>query len=589
MSTEAWVTLAVAVAAVAIMARGLLPPAAAMFGAMVVLFVGQIIDREQALSGFANPAPFTVAALFVVAGAVQRTGALAPAVAAMLGGGSGYRRSAARLLAPTAASSAILNNTPIVAMLAPVVTSWSERAGRSPSRYLMPLSFAAILGGLTTAIGTSTNLVVSGLLESSHLDPIGMFEITKLGLPIAVMGVTVVVFLAPVVLPARRAARREMQEEARDFAVEMVIEPGGPLDGNEVEAGGLRHLQGVYLVQIERGSDMITPVPPTTVLHGGDQLRFVGRADQVLDLQNIRGLASSHSEHLIDFETGAGAFFEVVLGAASPLVGRTLREVEFRGRYQAAVIAIHRAGQRVNAKLGEVRLRAGDTLLLLGDPEFQRRWYDSRDFLLISRLDGVTPQRAGNSVIVGAVVAGIVVAAGAGLLTILEASLLGVLVLVGTRVMTPTAARNAVDLDVIITIASAFGLAAAVRDTGLAAEFSDGIVNALDGLGPRGVLLGLVLSTVILTELVTNNAAAVLMFPVGIAAAPAAGVEPLGVAIAIAIAASASFLTPIGYQTNMMVYGPGGYRFTDYLRLGLPLTVMVVVSIVAFTPVLWGT
>ena len=587
MGGEAWFTLAVTAVALLLMVRGVFSPGAAMFGAAVVLLVTDVTDADEAFAGFANPAPFTVAALYVIARAAERTGAVAPAVAALLGSGGRYRRSAVRLLIPTAVSSAFLNNTPIVAMLTPVVTGWSERQLVSPSRYLMPLSFAAILGGFTTVIGSSTNVAVSGLLERSGEDAIGMFELTKLGLPIALVGLVLLLLLAPMLLPTRRAARRELREGARDFIVDMVVVPGGPLDQQEVESGGLRHLQGVYLVRIERGEDSIAPVSPTTVLRGGDELRFVGQAGRVVDLQTMPGLSSKEAEHIPDFEEGAGEFYEVVLGDASPLVGRTLRDVEFRGTYQGAVLAIHRSGQRIDAKLGDVRLRVGDTLLLLADASFRDRWYDRRDFLLVSHLGEATPRRTPRAWLVGAVVVGIVALAVTGTTSIVEAALLGAIVLVALRVLTPNEARNAVDIDVIITIAAAFGLAAAIQGSGLADELSSGLVSAFEPFGARGVLLGIIIATLVLTELITNNAAAVLMFPIAIAAAEAAGIEARGAAITVAIAASASFLTPIGYQTNTMVYGPGGYRFFDYARLGAPLTAAVIVTMVILVPELW--
>ncbi|MPZ99227.1 MAG: SLC13 family permease [Dehalococcoidia bacterium] len=586
-TTDAWITLAVTVGTVALLVSDRLPPSAAMFGAVVVLLTIGVIDSEQALAGFSNPAPFTVAALYLVARAAERTGALAPAIGSMLGTGSNYRRAAARLLAPTAVSSAVLNNTPIVAMLAPTVSNWADRNGLPPSRFLMPLSFAAIAGGTATVIGTSTNIVVSGQLEASGFDAIGMFEIGMVGAPVAVLGVLLLIFLSPVLLPDRRSARREFREDSRSFVVDMVVEPGGPLDGAAVEAGGLRHLQDVFLVQIDRGDDQIFPVTPTTPLRGDDVLRFVGRAERVLDLRSMRGLASTHEEHIVDFERERGAFFEAVLGVTSPLIGRTLREAEFRSRYQAAVVAIHRSGQRINAKLGEVRLRVGDTLLLLADPGFRARWYDSREFLLISRLDQVEPRRLGKSVIVVSTIAAIVVASAVGLVSILVASLVGAVVLVASGVLTPNEARTSVDLDVIVTIASAFGLAAAMESSGLAAQVATGLVDAFSGLGDRGVLLGIVLTTIVVTEMITNNAAAVLILPIALSTASVAGLDPRGVAISVAISASASFLTPVGYQTNTMVYGPGGYRFTDYMRLGFPLTILVVVIVVMLVPIIW--
>jgi di/tricarboxylate transporter len=580
MPWEAWLTLVTVVSMVAVMATDLLAPAATVFGAVVLLLVAGVIGPEQALSGFANPAPFTVAALFVLARAVEKTGALQPILAATLEEGAGSRRSLVRLLLPSAAASSFLNNTPIVAMLAPPVAEWANRRGVSPSRYLMPLSFAVILGGMVTLIGTSTNLVVSGLLVAAGQPPLGMFEISPVGLPAALAGLLVVIILAPRILPARRAALRDLEEEFRDFVVDMAVIPGGPLEGQSVQSARLRHLQGVFLVQIDRDGELIAPVAPETILRGNDRLRFVGRSDLVIDLQRTRGLVSSEQQHLAGFDTTRAAFFEAVIGPASPLVGRTLREAEFRSRYQAAVVAIHRAGQRVDAKLGQVRLRVGDTLFLLGDPGFRDRWYDRNDFLLVSRVGGSMPISTRKALLVGLITLGIVVVAGVGLLPVLHASLVAAVALVALGVLTPGEARSAVDLEVVVLIAAAFGLGAAIESTGLADRLAAGLVAGFGGLGTTGVVLGVVLATMALTELITNNAAAVLVFPIAAAAAVAAGLDPRAMAVAVAVAASASFLTPIGYQTNTMVYGLGGYRFGDFARLGAPLTVIVIMTIV---------
>jgi di/tricarboxylate transporter len=550
-----------------------------MLGAVVILMVLGVVTPAEAFSGFSNPAPITVAALYVLARAVEKTGALQPLVQAMLGEGSGSRRALLRLTLPTAAASAFLNNTPIVAMLVPQVSEWAERRGQSPSRYLMPLSFAAILGGVATAIGTSTNLVISGLLEASGEAPLGMFEISGVGVPVALVGTAALVLFAPALIPERRPAHREIDEDVREFVVNMLVDRGGPLDGRPVEGAGLRHLQGVFLVQIERGEDLIAPVTPTTVLHGGDRLTFVGKADLIVDLQTLRGLCLAEHDHTGGLDTARHTFFEAVVGEVSPLVGRTLKETSFRGRYQAAVVAIHRAGHRVKAKLGDVRLRVGDTLMILADPDFRNRYRDRNDFLLVSMLGGAPPVTTGRAGIVFAVAAGIVGGAAVGLLPILHLSLLGAFALVATGVLTPSEARRSVDVNVIVVIAAAFGLGAAMASSGLAGMLAGALVGALGNYGPTGVLLGLVAATIVLLSVVTNNAAAVLMFPIAASAAHALGLEVRPFAIAIAVAASVSFLTPIAYQTNLMVYGPGGYRFVDYLRLGGLVTLCVVPAI----------
>jgi di/tricarboxylate transporter len=587
LSWHAWATIAVVVGMVVLLVRDSVAPAMAVFGANVALLIIGVIDVPAAFAGFANPAPMTVAALFVVARAVEKTGALQPLINATLGNGGSRRHSLGRLLVPTAGASAFLNNTPIIAMLAPQVTEWAARRGVSPSRFLMPISFATILGGTITVIGTSTNLVVSGLLEQSGYAPIGMFEMTRIGLPVAIVGVLFLVLFSQVLLPERRTARRHFQDEFREFVVQMVVVPHGALDGTTVEQGSLRHLQGVFLAEVRRRDEVIAPARPETVLLGGDQLTFVGRVDVVRDLQAMRGLVGAEYPHTTGMDGETHTFFEVVVSGASSLAGKTLRDADFRNRFQAAVVAIHRAGERVNEKLGTVKLREGDTLLLLSDRGFATRWRDGNDFLLVSHLGGSPPVSTRKAIVVGIITAAIVGVAGMGLLPIVHTALLGALLIVALRVLTPAEARNALDIDVLVVIAASFGIGAAIQQSGLAAALANTLVGGLAAWGPLVLLTAVVLATVTLTELITNNAAAVLIYPIAVAIALDSGLDPRPFAIAITVAASASFLTPIGYQTNTMVYGLGGYRFTDYARLGLPLTVAVVTAVIFFVPMFW--
>jgi di/tricarboxylate transporter len=583
MGWQAWLTLAVVIAMFIAMVRGLAHPAVAILSAVIMLLIAGVIDAKQAFSGFSNAAPITVAALYVLARAVEDTGILRPLVAAALGEGRGERMSLLRLCIPSAAASAFLNNTPIVAMLMQPVSEWAEARDISPSRLLMPLSFGVILGGVVTTIGTSTNLVVSGLLENAGQAPLGLFEITHVGLPMALVGIVLVAIAAPLLLPARSTPRRDLRSAERDFVVRMVVDPAGPIAGKTVEAAGLRHLEGVFLVEIERGGDPIAPVAPTTVLHGGDNLLFVGQARLILDLRNRAGLVSAETPHLEELETPEHRFFEAVVGANSPLLGQTPKQVGFRGRYQAAIVGVHREGQPVIAKLGEVRLRLGDTLLLLADSSFRERWRDRPDFLVITPLDGDAaplPIARGKALWVAAIGIGVVVVAGSGLLPILQASLIGAVLLVATGTISARTARDSVEIDVLVVIAASFGLGAAIEQSGLAASLGRAIVELASGLGWRFVLFGIVAATVVLTEFISNNAAAALMFPIAMATASQVGADPRAFAIAVAISASNSFLTPIGYQTNTMVYGPGGYHFSDYVRLGAPLTIASVLTVV---------
>lgn len=304
------------------------------------------------------------------------------------------------------------------------------------------------------------------------------------------------------------------------------------------------------------------------------------------DLQERNGITPAASA-AGGIPPGRMVFFEAVVGVGSSLIGRSLRDVGFRQRYQAAVIAIHRADQRVPGKLGDTLLRVGDTLLVLGTAEFRTRWHGSSDFLLVSRLDEADPARTSKILPASIIGLGVIGFAGLGVVSILEASLLGALAMVLSGVLSTAEARFAVDLDVILLIAASFGLGAAISSTGLAVRFAEGIVSGLDGLGGSVVLVGVALVTLVLTEMITNNAAAVLVFPIALAVAVETGIDPRALALTVAMSASASFLTPIGYQTNTMVWGPGGYRFGDYVRLGAPVTLVAVTVVAVFAPMWW--
>ncbi len=588
MTWQAWFTLGVAISALVCLIKDWLAPSNVMVGAAIALLLAGIITPIETFAGFGNPAPITVAALYVLARATEKTGLLQPALELLLGTKSGGRWALCKLLVPSAAASAFLNNTPIVAMLIPQVLKWAEQTRVSASRYLMPLSFAVVLGGVITTIGTSTNLVVSGMLEAFGHEPLGLFEMTPVGLPVAIIGIATLILTVPWLMPDRTPAGEQLEEGARDFSVSMKIVAGGPLDGRTVEDAELRNLQGVFLAGIERNGDLIAPIAPDLTLRGGDRLSFVGQANRVVDLQTRRGLESAEAPHMSKLQTANHRFYQAVVSDGSRLVGRTLKELDFRSRYQAAVVAIHRSGQRVDEKLGQVRLKHGDTLILLADRGFDRRWRDRGDFLMVTDMEGTPPALTKKAWIVALVGIAIVVVAGLGVVPILQASLVGAIALIAFGVLTATEAREAIDLDTIIVIAASFALGTAMEKSGLAARAAEIVIGTTGGGSVHGALLGVVLATVVITELITNNAAAALMFPIAFASAEQLGVDPRAFVIAVAVAASNSFLTPIGYQTNTMVYGPGGYRFTDYVRVGLPLTITTVVTTVVVIPWAWG-
>lgn len=550
-------------------------------GAAVVLLLTGVITPEEAFAGFSNDAVATIAALYVVAHVVERTGLLDAGIVRILTTDESERRTLVRLLVPIAAASAFLNNTPIVAATAPVVYSRAVTRGRSASRYLMPLSYATILGGVVTTIGTSTNLVVSGLLVERGLPAFGLFTMTPIGLPLAVAGVALLILTAPRLLPDRPTPGSALVPLPRQYAASFAVRPGGPIDGASVGEAGLRHLPGGFLAAVERDGRL-------RVAGGGDPLRghdiitLVGVGAQLAALLDHPGLEAVERRHVPEFAPGTGQLVEVVVGAESPLAGRSLADAGFRGRYAAAVLSIHRDGRPVEGKLGTVTLRAGDALLVFSDGEFVTRWRDRDDFALLAplRADGAR-DGAGRGRLTGAVVGVMIAAAAAGLVPILHAALAAVLLLVVTRTITVPEARDAVDLDVLLVVAGSFALGAAMDSSGLADQVAALVATAAQVGGRTGGVVAVIAGTMLLTEPLSNAAAAALMLPVALATAAQLDGDPIVFAIGVAIAASASFLTPIGYQTNTMVYGLGGYRFSDYTRVGIPLTALslAVVSI----------
>lgn len=584
MGYEAWLTLATVIVLIVALAREIAPPAYLMLGATIVLLLLGVINSEQAFAGFSNEAPIVVAALLIFARAADISGLLPPLLDRFLGRGSGGGGLLARLTYPLTLASGFLNNTTLVAMAIPAVVDLCRRRGLSPSRFLMPISYAAVLGGVTTTIGTSTNLTVSGLLREQGMAPLTLFELTPVGLPIALAGTTVLVLIAGRLLPDR-SAETDAPSNARDFTVSMVVQRDGPLVGKTVEDVGLRQLEGVYLVAIERDGQRIAPVSPATELHSRDLLLFAGSVDQVVDLQRMRGLMSTQRRQIKQLEGARHAFHEVVLGPT--FTGQTLREIGFRARYDAAVLALHRAGHRVEGKLGDLPLRLGDTLLVLAGDEFHPRFRNSADFLVIAPLRGISPTQPRKAKRVALIIAAFVIATGFGLVSILQGALLVALLLIAVRAITPRQARDAIDLNIVVLIASAFGLGAAVHASGLGQTVADLLLTVFLPFGLVGALAGVLLATMAITELVSNNAAAVLLFPVAVATAASTGSDPRPFVVAVTLGASLSFLTPLGYQTNLMVYGIGNYRFSDFARIGIFLNLVSIALSLLLIPIVF--
>lgn len=587
MEVDAWLTLAVVAAMMLLLIGTRVSPDLILVGALTVLILADVLSPADALSGLGNPGLATVGVLYAVVAGLTDTGAVHAFGSRLLGRPTSVPGALTRLMVPVSAMSAFLNNTPIVAMLVPVVEDWAKRTGIAVSKLMIPLSYAAILGGTCTLIGTSTNVIVYGLAqERTDLDPIGFFEIGAVGLPAAIIGVLYILAAQKWLLPERRSPLRDVGQ-TREYALEMLVEESSPMIGKSVEQAGLRHLPGAFLAEIDRDGMLIPAVAPTEKLRANDRLLFVGVVESLVDLLRMRGLYPAPDQLFkLNAPRPERRVVEVVVAENCPLVGRTIREGRFRSRYDAVVIAAARNGERLRGKIGDIELRAGDTLLLECRPSFVERQRNSKDFLLVSEVQNAHIPRHERAWVATAILAGMVALATAEILSMLEAALVAAALMIATGCTTTSSVRSSIDWSVLIVIGASIGIGQALQSTGAAAAIADTWINAL-GQEPWLALIGVYVLTNLFTEVLTNNAAAVLVFPIAAATAQSLGVNFEPFVFAIMMAASAGFATPIGYQTNLMVYGPGGYRFSDYVKFGVPLNVLVGAVTVVLAPLIW--
>ena len=587
MPWEAWFTLGVIGALIAVLVRDALRVDLTVLSALAVLLIAGVVTPVDAFSGFSDPAVITIAALYVVAAGIHRTGALSwidriivtrnPTITGVL----------LRVMVPTATLSAFLNNTPVVAMLMPRLQALGRRTGIPVSKLLMPLSFAAITGGMMTLIGTSTNLIASGLLVDAGFRGFGLFEFAWVGVPAACFLIMYLAFIGHRLIPSSEPERRT-EKGARAYQFELRVPTFSRLVGQTVSGAQLRALGDAYLVHIRRDGHIVGPVNPDEVLQGDDVLTFSGRTSAMqrlleqTDLRtNIDGPALHNGEDEIPL-------FEAVVAANSTLVGRTLKDVGFREKYQGVVLAIHRQDESLRGALGNVELKPGDLLLIEARKGFDHQWNQSQgDFYLVTPKSQILPSVSKKAPIsIGLLVAMIVLNV-AGVLSLAAAAFAAALGTVLFGCLRGTELRTTVDATVMLTIAAAFGIGHAVQASGLADALGHGIVAGLPGVGPIVILMVLYVSTLVLTEVVTNSAAIVVMLPIAIAAAVDLGIDPRPVALTVTIAASASFLSPLGYQTNLMVMGAGGYRFSDFFRAGLPISIGIMVITLTVVSLRW--
>jgi di/tricarboxylate transporter len=567
-----------------LLVRGRIANDLVMAGGIGLLVLTGSLSPKDAFAGLASPSIITIALLLVVSQGVIETGLIQWIGPALFGRAKSPLVAQVRLMLPVAAISAFINNTPLVAMCIPVVQDFAKRTKIAPGKLFIPLAYAATLGGVCSLIGTSTNLVVNEMWTKSGQETFHLFDIAPVGVPVAIVGIAYIIIAGRWLLP--ETGKVELAStDPRSYTVEMVV-AGAPIAGKSVEAANLRGLEGLYLAEVARGDEIIAPVEPTTLLQANDRLFFVGDVAAVVQLQKLRGLAPATNQvEKLGRDRFRRFLVEAVVSDASPLLGKTLRESRFRNVYGAVVIAISRNGARIeNVKLGTVTLKEGDVLLLETKEAFMNAYGSSREFLLVRRIEDSEPVRHERAPIAGMILLGVILIATFQPFgfEMFHAALLGAGLMIATRCCTGAQARRALNVRMIFVIAGSIALGLALEKSGTAAYFAGQLVAWSQG-NMLATIACLYFATFILTELLSNATAAALVFPIAMNAATAesGGFDPKYAAIIVMIGASASFATPIGYQTNLMVQGPGGYRFSDYMKIGIPLGLVTGVVAVA--------
>lgn len=575
MEWQGWLSLALTIGALGILTFTRVGPHLVMMVVLTILSALGILSGTEALAGFANSGLITVAAMFIVAAGIHNSGGIDLLVNKVLGHPTSVRSALGRIFAPVIVLSGFLNNTPVVATMIPAIHAWSRKIGIPPSKLMIPLSYTAILGGTLTLIGTSTNLVVNGQYQALTGEAgFSLFSITAVGIPVALAGMAFIWILFPRWLPDR--SDKQAFGNLREFTLEVTVDPNGPLVGKTIAQAALRNLGRVYLAEVERQGTIITAVSSEEILHGGDRLVFAGDTQAISDLLRINGIIPSPentSSNTLNKNRAERRLVEAVVSPHCTALGKNIRDAKFRDRYGAVVLAVARNGERVKGNLGTTHLEAGDTLLLEARPAFVTRQRYNKDFLLINDLDAQTPRHE-RAWVSWAILVGVVAAAGLGFISMLNAALIGAGLMIITGCCSVSQAEKSLDLTVLITIAASFALGAALQKTGVAEVLASNIIN-LSGGTPWLMLILTYVAVSLLTETITNNAAAVLMLPIVLEMTEKAGLNNEPFVFAIMMAASASFATPLGYQTNLMVYGPGAYRFSDFLKVGLPMNIFV--------------
>lgn len=579
MTLEILATFVIVIGLILTLFKAWVRPSLAFLGAVFALILLQVIQVEDLLLGLANKQIILIFLLIILTSGIQQN----------LGKGfffSVFKKDLSafqfrfRMMLTVSGLSSVLNNTPVVAFMIPFVKNWAESNNYSASKFLIPLSFATILGGMITLIGTSTNLVLNGLIIQSGLPSLVFSDFLYLGLLVSFFGITYLTLFSETLLPNRTASKEKVLKDLHEYLVETRIRPDSPLIGKTIEEAGLRHLKELFLVEIKRGDRVIPAVSSERLLQANDYLVFAGNTNAILNLINQKyGLELPEQSHIQS--NGFSSMTEAVIPSGSVLAGSSLKQLNFRDRFKASVISVYRKGEKVKENLGETQLKEGDLLLLLCAEDFEKL-VSSKDLISLTKsgeIEGAFsfqknfPSLLGISVLLLGIF---------GAIDLFMAALIGIVFILLFRVINLNQVREAIDLDLLTILVSALAIGVAIQKSGTSGFLVENLSLLLEGKSPLLGISILFIVTLGLTSLITNAAAVSIMFPIAYELGMQSGLPLTPFFVTIAFAASADFMTPIGYQTNLMVFGPGNYRFADYTRIGLPLTLIYGVLVISF-------
>ncbi len=580
MNTDQIIVILTIVFIIIALYKELMRPPVTFLVAIVGLNIFGILSPKDILAGFSNEQIAVITLLLIIGDLVQSTNVLDRLFDRIFRKAKTYNGFLIRMMAYVATASAFFNNTPLVAMLMPYTFSWSKRNQVVVSKLLIPLSYAAILGGAATLIGTSTNLIVGGLVAEAQaeieIESIGIFDFVYVGVPMIVIGMLYILLVGKHLLPIKRGVMFDFRSSKREYVVETKVKEDSRLIGKTVSEAGLRNLTGLFLVEIIRGKEQLSPVKPEDRIQSGDHLIFAGETTTVADLiDKDFGLSLPKNAYTLN-DNGTGVL-EAVIPFNSNLIGKKIRESDFRSRFDASILAVHRNGEKLAGRIGDIVLKSGDLLLLIGGKEVFKRIEGYNVFYILSQVKQISDVKKTKVIIV---LVGLFAAIVLSSLKIVSL-FIGLLVLLAfmfiSKMITMGQLKKSTRFNIVMIAGLALALGKAMMITGTADYLAEGVVAILEPHGILVTMFGIYLVTNILAGYMTNVAAVSIIFPIVLSTSIQLGVNPTPFILLIAFASSANFFTPVGYQTNLMVYSAGGYKFNDFLKIGVPLSLIYMV------------